>query len=239
MPTVTTEDGAQIYYKDWGVTGSPVILSHGWPLNADAWDSAARFLGEHGHRAITHDRRGHGRSSQTWDGNEMDTYAADLATLIETLDLRDLTLVGHSTGGGEIARYVGRYGSDRVAKLVLVSAVPPLMLRTADNPDGLPVETFDASGPARQPTERSSTGIWPTGRSSATTATTTSPRGCGMRSGFRAWRAGTAAHSSASPRSPRPIFGPTSPRSTSRLSSSTVTTTRSFPSRWAASGPPR
>jgi non-heme chloroperoxidase len=144
MPTVTTEDGAQIYYKDWGGTGSPVILSHGWPLNADAWDSAARFLGEHGHRAITHDRRGHGRSSQTWDGNEMNTYAADLATLIETLDLHNLTLVGHSTGGGEIVRYVGRYGSDRVAKLVLVSAVPPLMLRTADNPDGLTVDTFDA-----------------------------------------------------------------------------------------------
>jgi len=144
VPTVTTEDGAQIYYRDWGVTGTPVILSHGWPLNADAWASAARFLAEHGHRAVTHDRRGHGRSTQTWNGNEMDTYADDLATLIETLDLRDLTLVGHSTGGGEIAHYLGRHGSDRVAKLVLVSAVPPLMVHTADNPEGQPLEAFDA-----------------------------------------------------------------------------------------------
>jgi non-heme chloroperoxidase len=144
MPTVTVEDGAQIYYKDWGAEGTPVILSHGWPLNADAWDSAALFLAEHGHRAITPDRRGHGRSTQTWDGNEMDTYADDLATLIEALDLQDLTLVGHSTGGGEIAHYLGRHGGARVAKLVLVSAVPPLMLRTDDNPEGLPSETFDA-----------------------------------------------------------------------------------------------
>ena len=134
MPTVTTDDGAQIFYKDWGSDGSPVILSHGWPLNADAWEAAALFLAEHGHRAIAHDRRGHGRSTQTWDGNEMDTYADDLATLIETLDLRDLTLVGHSTGGGEIVHYVGRHGSDRVAKLVLVSAVPPLMLRDRRQP---------------------------------------------------------------------------------------------------------
>ena len=143
MPTVTTEDGAQIFYKDWGSGGTPVILSHGWPLNADAWDSAALFLAEHGHRVITHDRRGHGRSTQTWGGNEMDTYADDLATLIEALDLRDLTLVGHSTGGGEIVHYVGRHGSDRVARLVLVSAVPPLMLRTDDNPEGLPIDVFD------------------------------------------------------------------------------------------------
>jgi non-heme chloroperoxidase len=144
MPAVTVADGAQIHYKDWGVDGTPVILSHGWPLNADAWDAAALFLAEHGHRAITHDRRGHGRSTQTWNGNEMDTYADDLATVIQTLDLRDLTLVGHSTGGGEIVRYLGRHGSGRVAKLVLVSAVPPLMVRTDDNPEGLPIETFDA-----------------------------------------------------------------------------------------------
>ena len=143
MPTVTAEDGAQIFYKDWGASGTPVILSHGWPLNADAWESAALFLAEHGHRAITHDRRGHGRSTQTWNGNEMDTYADDLATLIETLDLHDLTLVGHSTGGGGIVHYLGRHGSDRAAKLVLVSAVPPLMVRTDNNPEGLPVETFD------------------------------------------------------------------------------------------------
>lgn len=143
MPYVTTDDGAQIFYKDWGVDGSPVVLSHGWPLNADAWDAAALFLAEHGHRAVAHDRRGHGRSSQTWHGNEMDTYADDLARLLDTLDLTDVTLVGHSTGGGEIVRYVGRHGTARVARIVLVSAVPPLMLRTDDNPSGLPVEVFD------------------------------------------------------------------------------------------------
>ena len=143
MSTVITDDGAQIFYKDWGTDGTPVILSHGWPLNADAWEAAALFLAEHGHRAIAHDRRGHGRSSQTWHGNEMDTYADDLACLIDTLDLRDVTLVGHSTGGGEIVHYVGRHGTERVAKLVLVSAVPPLMLRTDDNPEGLPIEVFD------------------------------------------------------------------------------------------------
>jgi non-heme chloroperoxidase len=143
MPTVTTDDGAQIFYRDYGTDGSPVLLSHGWPLNADAWEAAARFLAENGHRAITHDRRGHGRSSQTWNGNEMDTYADDLACLIDTLDLRDLTLVGHSTGGGEIVHYVGRHGTARVARLVLVSAVPPLMLRTDDNPEGLDIGVFD------------------------------------------------------------------------------------------------
>jgi non-heme chloroperoxidase len=144
MPYVTADDGARIFYKDWGVDGTPVILSHGWPLNADAWEATALFLAEHGHRAIAHDRRGHGRSSQTWDGNEMDTYADDLACLVEALDLSDLTLVGHSTGGGEVVHYVGRHGTARVARLVLVSAVPPLMLRTDDNPDGLPIEVFDA-----------------------------------------------------------------------------------------------
>ncbi|WP_062518914.1 alpha/beta fold hydrolase [Demequina silvatica] len=143
MPYVTTEDGAQIFYKDWGAGGSPVLLSHGWPLNADAWEATALFLASHGHRAIAHDRRGHGRSTQTWDGNEMDTYADDLACLIDHLDLTDLTLVGHSTGGGEVARYVGRHGSARVARVVLVSAVPPLMLRTEDNPGGLPIDVFD------------------------------------------------------------------------------------------------
>jgi non-heme chloroperoxidase len=143
MPYVIADDGAQIFYKDYGTEGSPVLLSHGWPLNADAWEAAALFLANHGHRAIAHDRRGHGRSSQTWHGNEMDTYADDLACLIDTLDLRDLTLVGHSTGGGEIVHYVGRHGSERVVKVVLVSAVPPLMLHSEDNPDGLPIETFD------------------------------------------------------------------------------------------------
>lgn len=143
MPYISCEDGARIFYKDWGTTGDPVILSHGWPLNADAWEAAAMFLARNGHRAITHDRRGHGRSSQTWHGNEMDTYADDLATLIEALDLTGITLVGHSTGGGEIVRYIGRHGTARVAKLVLVSAVPPLMLRTDDNVAGLPIATFD------------------------------------------------------------------------------------------------
>ena len=144
MPFVTVDDGAEIFYKDWGGEGSPVLLSHGWPLNADAWEAAALFLAEHGHRAIAHDRRGHGRSSQTWHGNEMDTYADDLACLIETLDLNNLTLVGHSTGGGEIVHYLGRHGTVRAGKLVLVSAVPPLMLQTPDNPEGLPQEAFDA-----------------------------------------------------------------------------------------------
>ncbi len=143
MPHVTADDGAEIFYKDWGGDGSPVVLSHGWPLNADAWDAAALFLADHGHRVIAHDRRGHGRSSQTWHGNEMDTYADDLACLVDALDLHEVTLVGHSTGGGEIVRYVGRHGSDRVAKLVLVSAVPPLMLRSDDNPAGLPIQVFD------------------------------------------------------------------------------------------------
>lgn len=143
MPYITADDGAQIFYKDWGTDGTPVVLSHGWPLNADAWEAAALFLAENGHRAIAHDRRGHGRSSQTWHGNEMDTYADDLAQLLNALDVTDATLVGHSTGGGEIARYVGRHGTARVAKMVLVSAVPPLMLRTDDNPDGLPLDVFD------------------------------------------------------------------------------------------------
>lgn len=143
MPFVTADDGAEIFYRDYGDGGSPVVLSHGWPLSSDAWEATARFLAEHGHRVIAHDRRGHGRSTQTWHGNEMDTYADDLACLVDALELTDLTLVGHSTGGGEIAHYVGRHGSARVARLVLVSAVPPLMLRTEDNPDGLPQKVFD------------------------------------------------------------------------------------------------
>ena len=143
MPKVTVEDGAEIFYKDWGGGGSPVVLSHGWPLNSDAWEAAALFLAENGHRAIAHDRRGHGKSSQTWDGNEMDTYADDLACVIEHLDLTGITLVGHSTGGGEIVHYLARHGSARVAKLVLVSAVPPFMLHTEDNAEGLPLDVFD------------------------------------------------------------------------------------------------
>ena len=142
MPYVTAADGAQIYYKDWG-EGRPVVLSHGWPLNSDSWEAQQLFLAESGFRAIAHDRRGHGRSTQTWGGNQMDTYADDLATLIRELDLRDATLVGFSTGGGEVARYVGRHGTARVAQIVLVSSVPPFMLQTEDNPGGVPIAVFD------------------------------------------------------------------------------------------------
>lgn len=142
MPHITAVDGAQIFYKDWG-EGRPVVLSHGWPLNADSWEAQQLFLADAGFRAIAHDRRGHGRSTQTWGGNDMDTYADDLATLIRELDLRDVTLVGFSTGGGEVARYVGRHGTGRLAQVVLVSSVPPFMLQTDDNPGGVPIAVFD------------------------------------------------------------------------------------------------
>ena len=140
--TVTTKDGTQIYYKDWG-KGPVVTFSHGWPLNADAWDGQMFFLANNGFRVVAHDRRGHGRSTQASSGNEMNTYADDLAAVIEALDLNEITMVGHSTGGGEVTRYIGRHGTDRVAKAVLISAVPPLMLKTAANPEGLPIEVFD------------------------------------------------------------------------------------------------
>ena len=141
--TITVSDGTRIYYKDWG-SGQPVVFSHGWPLSADAWDDQMVFLAQRGYRCIAHDRRGHGRSSQPWGGNEMDTYADDLAALVQALDLRKAIHVGHSTGGGEVARYIGRNGTSRVAKAVLIGAVPPLMLKTAANPGGLPIEAFDA-----------------------------------------------------------------------------------------------
>ena len=142
MATLVTADGTEIYYKDWGA-GPPVVFSHGWPLTADAWESQMFFLASHGYRCIAHDRRGHGRSSQPWHGNDMDTYADDLAALFEALDLTDAVLIGHSTGGGEVARYIGRHGTACVAKAVLMGAVPPLMLQTPANPDGLPIEVFD------------------------------------------------------------------------------------------------
>ena len=142
MPTITTKDGTKIYYKDQG-KGQPIVFSPGWPLNADAWDDQMIFLASQGYRCIAHDRRGHGRSDQPWDGNEMNTYADDLAELVKSLDLKDAIHVGHSTGGGEVARYIGRQGTKRVAAAVLISSVPPLMLKTAANPGGLPIEVFD------------------------------------------------------------------------------------------------
>jgi non-heme chloroperoxidase len=141
-PTIITSDGTLIYYKDWG-SGQPIVFSHGWPLSADAWDEQLNFFASHGFRAVAYDRRGHGRSSQPWAGNDMDTFADDLAELIEQLDLREVILVGHSAGGGDVARYIGRHGTSRVAKAVLVDAVPPLMLKTDANPGGVPIEAFD------------------------------------------------------------------------------------------------
>jgi non-heme chloroperoxidase len=143
MRLTTTDDGTHIFYKDWG-SGQPIVFCHGWPLDGDAWDPHMMFFGGRGYRVIAHDRRGHGRSSQTWGGNDMDTYADDLAELLEVLDLRKVILVGHSTGGGEVVRYIGRHGSERVDRLVLISAVPPLMARTVTNPDGIPLDAFDA-----------------------------------------------------------------------------------------------
>jgi non-heme chloroperoxidase len=142
MPIITTTDNTQIYYKDWG-SGQPIIFSHGWPLSADAWEDQMFYLASRGYRCIAHDRRGHGRSSQPWNGNDMDTYADDLAALVKALDLESAIHVGHSTGGGEVARYIGRHGTKRVSKAVLISAVPPLMLKTTANPEGLPIDIFN------------------------------------------------------------------------------------------------
>ena len=142
MSTITTSDGTEIFYKDWG-TGQPLVFHHGWPLSADAWDAQMLFLGQHGFRVIAHDRRGHGRSGQSWEGNNLDTYADDLAEVINALDLKEITLVGHSTGGGEVTRYIGRNGNARVAKLVLIGAIPPVMLKSDKNPGGLALSVFD------------------------------------------------------------------------------------------------
>ena len=168
MSTITTKDGTQIWYKDWG-KGQPVVFSHGWPLSADAWDPQLMFLAEHGYRCIAHDRRGHGRSSQPWQGNEMDTYADDLAALVDALDLDDAIHVGHSTGGGEVARYIGRHGTKRVAKAVLMSAVPPIMVKTKANPGGLPKEVFDGFRASYLATGRSSSATSRADRSSGST----------------------------------------------------------------------
>jgi non-heme chloroperoxidase len=142
MGTIRAKDGTEIFYKDWG-QGPPVVFSHGWPLNGDAFEDQMLFLAERGYRTIAHDRRGHGRSGQAWNGNDMDTYADDLAALVESLDLKNATLVGHSTGGGELVRYIGRHGTKRVAKIVLIGAVPPFLLKTPANPDGIPIETWN------------------------------------------------------------------------------------------------
>ena len=154
MSTVTTKDGTEIYYKDWGA-GEPVVLSHGCPLSSEAWAGQMLFLTQHGYRVIAHDRRGHGRSSQTSSGNDMNTYADDLAAVIDHLDLKNAVLVGHSTGGGEVTRYVGRYGTKRIAKVVLIAAVPPLVVKTAANPEGIPLEVFDGlrSSLAKDPSQ--------------------------------------------------------------------------------------
>ena len=213
MPTITTKDGTQIYYKDWG-TGQPVVFSHGWPLTGDAWEAQMLFLCDHGYRCIAHDRRGHGRSGQPWHGNDMDTYADDLAQLFEALDLKDATMVGHSTGGGEVARYIGRHGTSRVAKAVLVSSVPPIMLKTAAEsrrPADRGVRR-PAHRPFRRP-RRSSTRTSARRSSASTGRARQSPKACSTRSGCMGMQCGVKAHTTASRPSPRP----TSPKTSKKI----------------------
>ncbi len=170
MSFIKTEDGTEIFYKDWGPRDAqPIVFHHGWPLSADDWDAQMMFFLEKGYRVIAHDRRGHGRSTQTWSGNEMDTYAADVAALTDALDLRDAVHVGHSTGGGEVAHYVARAKSGRVAKAVLIGAVPPVMVKSDRNPGGLPIEVSTASVPRSSATAPSSSSRFPPGRSTAST----------------------------------------------------------------------
>ncbi len=188
MSTITTKDGTTIYYKDWG-KGPVVTLSHGWPLSSDAWDGQMLFLVQHGFRVVAHDRRGHGRSSQASAGNDMDGYADDLAAVIEALDLQDITMVGHSTGGGEVARYIGRHGTKRVSKAVLIAAVPPILVKSPTNPEGVPIESFDGLGAGSPTIVRSSTR---SSRSRSTAPIARGPRSrraCWTSSGSGACRA--------------------------------------------------
>jgi pimeloyl-ACP methyl ester carboxylesterase len=209
--TITTRDGVEIYYKDWGPrTGQPVILSHGWPLSSDSWESAAFFLANNGFRVITHDRRGHGRSSQPWEGNDMDHYADDLAQLIEALDLKNIILAGFSTGGGEVARYVGRHGTKRIAKLGLISAVPPLMLKTDTTRTACRSKCSTASAPASSRIAASCTWTSLRARSTTTTVRAPSHRKASSRRGTRkACRAASKTPTTRSRRSRKPTSATT------------------------------
>jgi non-heme chloroperoxidase len=230
MSTITVKDGTTIYYKDWG-KGPVVTFSHGWPLSSDAWDGQMLFLAQNGFRVVAHDRRGHGRSSQASSGNDLNGYADDLAALIEALDLKDATLVGHSTGGGEVTRYIGRHGTKRVAKAVLVAAVPPIMLKTAANSEGLPMEVFDNMRSSLTKDRSQFYKDLATPFYGANKRVQKSPRACSINSGCGACRAASSTPTKASKPSPRPTSPRTSKGSISRPWSCTAKTTRSFPLR--------